>query len=183
VLSLYACVRLVALTGLLAFLVVVVPSAVDAAGLKPVKGQLEVKYRDRRPEGVGLLGRAPARAGARLRPALGRLGCAAQPRRGGRPRQLVNGARSMGSEALITFARSSGKNGRVAPSADAFLVQFRRFRKRYPAVKAYAAWNEANHCGIGTCKKPQLVARYFDSIRRNCSGCRSSPPTCSTSRT
>ena len=78
----------------------------------------------------------------------------------------------MGARVLLTFARSSGNKGRTPPSAADFLRQFKAFRARYPSVKAYATWNEANHCGTGTCKKPQLVARYFNAIRRNCSGCK-----------
>jgi hypothetical protein len=86
----------------------------------------------------------------------------------------VRGAQLMGAEPLITFARSRKIAGREhrPPTAAQFLREFLRFRKRYPAVKTWSSWNEANQCGTGTCEKPELVAKYFNAIRRNCPGCK-----------
>jgi hypothetical protein len=83
------------------------------------------------------------------------------------------GVRLMGAEALITFARSRDRPGRRArvPGPFEYLNQFNRFRRRYPDVKTFSAWNEANSCGTGTCNRPDLVARYYNALRRNCSGC------------
>jgi hypothetical protein len=86
----------------------------------------------------------------------------------------VDGAEAMGAEPLITFARSrkiAARQHRL-PSGQQFLREFMRFRKRYPRVKTWSTWNEANQCGVGTCEKPELVARYFNAIRRNCPGCK-----------
>jgi Glycosyl hydrolase catalytic core len=86
----------------------------------------------------------------------------------------VRGAERIGAEPLITFARSRKVSGRRhrPPTGPQFLREFLRFRKRYPRVRTWASWNEANQCGTGTCRKPELVARYFNAIRRNCPGCK-----------
>ena len=86
----------------------------------------------------------------------------------------VSGAQLMGAEPLITLARSRATTGRTyrPPTAVQYLREFLRLRKRYPSVKTWSAWNEANMCGVGTCKKPELVARYYNVIRRNCPGCK-----------
>jgi len=164
--------RVVAAICVVAYLVLSGPSSAAAAGLKPLTGQLELKvgiadqkasvFDDERLRGLGLGYARRSVAWDALR----------SPGQAADLDAWVAGARSTGAEVLITFSRSSGRKGRTPPSADAFLTQFRRFRARYPAVKAYAAWNEANHCGTGTCKRPQLVARYFTAIRRNCRGCK-----------
>ena len=84
------------------------------------------------------------------------------------------GVRLMGAEPLITLARSRDRKGRRAhlPGPFEYLVQFKRLRRRYPDIRTFSAWNEANSCGTGTCNRPDLVARYFNTLRRNCSGCR-----------
>ncbi|MBW3654294.1 MAG: hypothetical protein KY433_12100, partial [Actinobacteria bacterium] len=86
----------------------------------------------------------------------------------------VAGAQLMGAEPLITLARSRTTTGRTyrPPTAVQYLREFLRLRKRYPSVKTWSAWNEANMCGVGTCRKPELVARYYNVIRRNCPGCK-----------
>lgn len=85
----------------------------------------------------------------------------------------MDGARRAGMEPLVTFARSRMAARRHRPpTPQAYLTEFRAFRRRYPSVRAFSAWNEANHCGEGTCRRPGLVARYHDAIRRNCSGCK-----------
>lgn len=86
----------------------------------------------------------------------------------------VAGAGLMGTEPLITLARSGRTTGRRyrPPTGAQYLREFLRMRKRYPAVKTWSAWNEANMCGVGTCDKPELVARYYTLIRRNCPGCK-----------
>lgn len=84
------------------------------------------------------------------------------------------GVRLVGAEPLITFARSRDRPGRKprVPGPTEYLSQFHRFRARYPDVKTFSSWNEANACGTGTCNRPDVVARYFNTLRRNCSGCR-----------
>ncbi len=86
----------------------------------------------------------------------------------------VAGASLMGADPLITLARSRRTTGRVyrPPTGVQYLREFLRFRKRYPSVKTWSAWNEANMCGVGTCRRAELVARYYTLIRRNCPGCK-----------
>jgi hypothetical protein len=57
------------------------------------------------------------------------------------------------------------------PKAKEFRRAAAAFRKRYPWVKTYIAWNEANHCSQPTCKKPERAAQYYDALRAVCRGC------------
>jgi hypothetical protein len=85
--------------------------------------------------------------------------------------QWLNAAQSAHVEALVSFGHSR-TDRRSLPSPARFLYEFRRFRARYPWVKEYATWNEANHCGEPTCHRPALVAAYYRSLRRDCPDCR-----------
>ncbi len=85
----------------------------------------------------------------------------------------IEGARRVNAEPMISFARSFSEKFRHRPPDPLkFERQFLRFRQRYPEVRTYSSWNEANHCGEGTCRRPRLVAAYYRSIRRNCPGCK-----------
>jgi hypothetical protein len=72
---------------------------------------------------------------------------------------------------LLSFTHSSS-NRRQLPTPERLLYEFRRFRARYPWVKDYATWNEANHCGEPTCHRPELVASYWRKLRQACPSCR-----------
>jgi hypothetical protein len=72
---------------------------------------------------------------------------------------------------LLSFTHSSSKR-RQLPTPERLLYEFRRFRARYPWVKDYATWNEANHCGEPTCHRPELVASYWRKLRQACPSCR-----------
>jgi hypothetical protein len=80
-------------------------------------------------------------------------------------------ARAAKVNPLISFTHSS-VNRRQLPSPERLLYEFRRFRARYPWVKDFATWNEANHCGEPTCHRPALVAAYWRKLRRDCPSCR-----------
>lgn len=86
----------------------------------------------------------------------------------------VTGAQQIGAEPMITLARSRKSTGLRyrPPTPGQVLREFLRMRKRYPGVKTWAAWNEANMCGVGTCDQPELVARYYTALRRNCPACK-----------
>src|SRR4051794_13445544 len=83
-------------------------------------------------------------------------------------------ARSAHVRVLIGFAHSlrSERLARVLPSPAAFARQFVRFRARYPWVRDWVVWNEANHPGALTAKRPRRAAQFFDAAARNCHGCR-----------
>ena len=55
-----------------------------------------------------------------------------------------------------------------------------KFRERYPWVRDYLTWNEANHCSQPTCRNPKRAAQYYLALRKHCRAAGSSPPTCST---
>lgn len=52
-----------------------------------------------------------------------------------------------------------------------YRAAFRAFRKRYPWVRHFIAWNEANHCSQPTCRRPERAAAYFDAMRSLCPRC------------
>ena len=45
------------------------------------------------------------------------------------------------------------------------------FKRRYPWVRQYIAWNEANHCSQPTCRRPERVAAYYDALKTTCRSC------------
>ncbi|MEA2324791.1 MAG: hypothetical protein QOD81_4641 [Solirubrobacteraceae bacterium] len=83
----------------------------------------------------------------------------------------LNAARAAGVQPLISFAHSRTER-RLLPSPERLRYEFRRFRARYPWVKDFATWNEANHCGEPTCHRARLVASYYRALRRECTDCR-----------
>jgi hypothetical protein len=96
------------------------------------------------------------------------------------PRQLekldawMEAARASGTRPLIALERSlrSAKLRRSLPTDRRFAREFRRLRARYPDVRDWITWNEANHPLQPTANRPRRVARYFGIMVRNCRGCR-----------
>ena len=89
-------------------------------------------------------------------------------------------ARDRGYEPFVTFtARRGCWSGSVysrssacrAPSVSRYRSAVRAFRKRYPSVKVFAAWNEANHKSQPTARSPRLAASYWNALRSVCRGC------------
>jgi hypothetical protein len=82
-------------------------------------------------------------------------------------------AHAAGARVLLGFGHSriQGKEDHL-PSVATFTKEFRAFRARYPWVKDYLTWNEANICGQPTCKNPERAARFYLSIKRSCKRCR-----------
>jgi GNAT superfamily N-acetyltransferase len=83
----------------------------------------------------------------------------------------LGAAHAANVEPLISFGHSRTSR-RTLPTPERYLYEFRRFRARYPWVRDYATWNEANHCGEPTCHRPRLVAAYYRKLRRECPDCR-----------
>ena len=82
-------------------------------------------------------------------------------------------ARAAGARPLIAFTRSrSHWRTKVLPSRATYVKEFRRFRARYPDVKDFIAWNEANHCSQPLCHRPDRAAAYFDAMRHECLSCK-----------
>jgi hypothetical protein len=85
----------------------------------------------------------------------------------------MTAARRAGVEPLVTFGHSRSEGlRRSLPTQSGYRLAFARFHRRYPWVRNYATWNEANHCGEPTCHKPALVAGYWRAIRAQCPSCR-----------
>ena len=80
------------------------------------------------------------------------------------------GAQARGVQPLISLGHSRTAR-RSLPSPQRLASELRRFRTRYPWVKTFATWNEANHCGEPTCNRPKLVAAYYRALRRECTQC------------
>ena len=86
----------------------------------------------------------------------------------------MRAADEAGARVLLGFAHSlrSDRLARTLPTRRQFRRQFLRLRDRYPEVRDWLAWNEANHPGSLTARRPARAAQFFDVIARNCRGCR-----------
>jgi hypothetical protein len=88
-------------------------------------------------------------------------------------RTWLRAAHARGIVPLITFDQSHRpRRHQILPSVPAFAHEFRIFHKRYPWVKEFAAWNEANLCGEPTCHHVDRVVGYWRAIVHACPGCR-----------
>ena len=86
--------------------------------------------------------------------------------------QWMAAAQASGVRPLVAFNRNWRSNGhRKLPSISAYRKSFRLVRERYPFVKDYSAWNEANHSTQPTAKKPRMAARYYNAMRKDCRKC------------
>jgi hypothetical protein len=86
----------------------------------------------------------------------------------------MDAARAGGTRVLLGFDRSlrSSKLRKSLPRAVDFAREFRRLRARYPYVRNWITWNEANHPLQPTANRPRRVAAYHGIMVRNCRGCR-----------
>ena len=80
-------------------------------------------------------------------------------------------AQAAGVEPLVTFSHS-WRTPKHLPSVRQFRRIFRQFRARYPHVRVYTPWNEANHSSQPTARSPRRAAQYYNEVRRYCRGCR-----------
>ena len=84
--------------------------------------------------------------------------------------EWLAGAEAAGVVPLISFMHSRTRS-RVLPTPLRLKREFRKLRLRYPWVTTFATWNEANHCGEKTCRRPSLVAGYYRALRSECRSC------------
>jgi hypothetical protein len=82
----------------------------------------------------------------------------------------MQAAHARGIDPLITFGHSRVHTFSL-PSPRRMRREFRAFRARYPWATTFSSWNEANHCGEKTCRRPRLVAAYYRVLRRECPTC------------
>ena len=86
--------------------------------------------------------------------------------------EYVTRAREADAELLISFAHSRQRGRQLkAPTRLQFIREFRKFRARYPDIKTFQTWNEANHGTQPIWNKPGLAASYYNSMRRTCPEC------------
>jgi hypothetical protein len=85
----------------------------------------------------------------------------------------LRAARAAHVRVLLGFGHSRDPlKAHTAPSVKAFEREFVKFRKRYPWIRDYLTWNEANHCSQPICRNPKRGAQYYLALRKRCSGCR-----------
>jgi hypothetical protein len=83
----------------------------------------------------------------------------------------MTAAKASGARVLLSLGAHRGNYGQRLPSVARFAREFRRLHRRYPWVKDWVTWNEANHCGQPSCHHPEVIARYYNAMRRACHGC------------
>jgi hypothetical protein len=86
----------------------------------------------------------------------------------------MHAARAAGVRVLLGFGHARSHKRKVrrrVPGVREFLKEFLKYKKRYPWVKDWLTWNEANHCGEPTCHKARRVARFYNNMRHNCYRC------------
>ena len=87
--------------------------------------------------------------------------------------QWMAAAQRTGVKPLVGFGHGyEGKARTYLPKRKEFKAAISAFRKRYPSVRTYIPWNEANHCSQPTCKRPKRAAQYFDILKRSCRSCK-----------
>lgn len=78
-------------------------------------------------------------------------------------------ARGHGIEPLVSFYRSNRSKRRL-PSVSTFTRNFRLLRKRYPWVRYFSTWDEANFpAAQPTGRFPRRTAQFYRAARRECS--------------
>jgi hypothetical protein len=79
---------------------------------------------------------------------------------------------------MLTFGHSARK-GRARlklPTRSQYRAQIKAVRKRYPFIKTFQAWNEANHGSQPTAKKPGATGKLYDVLVKTCRGCKITAP-------
>src|SRR5947209_2615988 len=88
-------------------------------------------------------------------------------------------------EPLIAFSYARGcyvggahSRGRVSrrarcrlPSVGKYRRAFVAFHQRFPEVRAFSVWNEANHRSQPTANRPDRAAAFYNVVRQRCHGC------------
>jgi hypothetical protein len=82
-------------------------------------------------------------------------------------------ARRDGIEPLVSFSHSFAKRAQFRlPSVAQYSARVAEFRARYPWVRQFSTWNEANHRGTQpTGRHPRRTAVFYRALKRQCAGC------------
>ena len=93
----------------------------------------------------------------------------------GRLDAWLQAAKAAGIQPLVAFnhARSDNCPGRpcVLPSVGQYTAAFKAFYAKYPWVRSYQPWNEANHQSQPTGRNPKRAAQFYNVVRSTCHGC------------
>ena len=81
----------------------------------------------------------------------------------------LGAAERAGARPLVAFASSWRRWG--LPSYRTYLRCTRDFHERYPWVRDFNPWNEANHGSQPTYREPRRAAGLYNALRRVCRGC------------
>jgi hypothetical protein len=82
------------------------------------------------------------------------------------------GAERTGARPLVAFSFSPRPGHRwKLPSYRTYLRCFRAFRRRYPHVRDFNPWNEANHSAQPTFRHPKKAAGFYNAAKRACPRC------------
>jgi hypothetical protein len=85
----------------------------------------------------------------------------------------LQAARTSHQRVLLSFVHSqrTEKLAKTLPSVAQFRKEFKAVRERYPWIRDFIPWNEANHPDALTYKNPKRAAQYYDVVAQNCHGC------------
>lgn len=79
----------------------------------------------------------------------------------------LDAAIAAGVNVLVTWMPSV----KALPTKAEFTSAFVAFRRRWPAIREFATWNEPNLRGRRTADRPYLLVRYWKAMKANCPGC------------
>ncbi len=82
-------------------------------------------------------------------------------------------ADAAGARVMLGFQHSlrSARLAKVLPSPVAYRRAVRALHARYPHVRIWVPWNEANNAGSLTGKNPARAAAYYDIVKSMCPRC------------
>ena len=80
-------------------------------------------------------------------------------------------AHARGDDVLLTINQHSSMSTRALPTLRQYRRVVRKLRARYPWVRTWAAWNEANHKKQPLFRKPRRAAQFYNVMREECRGC------------
>jgi hypothetical protein len=87
----------------------------------------------------------------------------------------LQAAKAAGIEPLVAFNHARGDRCPARPctlpSVGQYSAAFKAFYAKYPWVRSYQPWNEANHQSQPTGKNPKRAAQFYNVIRAGCHGC------------
>jgi hypothetical protein len=89
----------------------------------------------------------------------------------------MRGAEAANAKVLLSFSYSVKRKKQFkVPSNKDYRKQIKAVRKRYPFIKTFQTWNEANQGLQPTFKKPKSAARLYDTLVKTCKRCTVTAP-------